>query len=141
MNANTKHAAQRTPGPWITYYDDSPMTPIKGWKIKADDDIQSPIGLVPETLGGNKNKYGRSPHQEANAAFIVQACNAHGDLVAALEFIASQSTWNEDMQHVPQMRRTKADISNILDRAIEQARAALDHPEQQTDNGGHNESH
>lgn len=33
--------------------------------------------------------------QEANAAFIVKACNSHEQLVAALRFYANESDWDE----------------------------------------------
>jgi hypothetical protein len=61
------------------------MTPLAGWKIKANDTIMTPIAIVPETIGGRKNKEGRSPWQQANAAFIVEAVNSHAALTAVLD--------------------------------------------------------
>lgn len=46
-------------------------------------------------------------------------------MLATLRKIASFQTWNECAQATPQVRLSKAAISNLLDRAILDARAAI----------------
>lgn len=46
-------------------------------------------------------------------------------LLDAMRTIAAMKTWKECMQATPQIRHTKADISNLLDLAIEIARAEV----------------
>ena len=47
------------------------------------------------------------------------------DFLAALKEIAAMQTWNENARATPQVRLSKADISNLLDRAITTARSAI----------------
>jgi hypothetical protein len=61
-----------TPGPWA-------VDPEKPTEIVASDGA----AIASTDFFGD----GAATAVEANAAFIVRACNAHGDLVAALEFV------------------------------------------------------
>lgn len=47
------------------------------------------------------------------------------ELLAALKSIAGVLTWNECAQATPQVRLTKAEISNALDSTVGFARAAI----------------
>jgi hypothetical protein len=47
------------------------------------------------------------------------------EALAALQKIAALKTWNECAQAVPQVRLSKAEISNLLDQTILDARAAI----------------
>lgn len=58
---------------WKKNYNDGPAVVLKGWQIKEDTDIQTPICVVPEPIGGHKNDEGRSPYQEARATLIEHA--------------------------------------------------------------------
>jgi hypothetical protein len=51
--------------------------------------------------------------------------DARHDMLAALHEISGLMTWNECTQSAPQIRQTKAEISNALDRCIGLARAAV----------------
>lgn len=64
---------------------------------------------------------GPIPATTANARLIAAA----PDLFAALGDIARVATWNECATAEPQIRMSKADISNALDFCITQARAAI----------------
>ena len=62
---------KHTPGPWKAVRDNSHLR-LQQWDVYADNGRGK---LLAEVLGDNA---------EANADFIVRACNAHDDLLAAL---------------------------------------------------------
>jgi hypothetical protein len=70
----------RTPGPWKTSTLDNTDIAIHGksQKGKHGGTVSDLIATV---------SCGLNSIQAANAAFIVQTCNAHDELVAALEFL------------------------------------------------------
>ena len=82
-----KPAAQRTPGPWILA-DDRGM-------IFASNDRQAPlIAQCPKESNG-QHGVTRST-RDANAAFIVTACNAHDELVRKVEGLETlRPVWAE----------------------------------------------
>jgi hypothetical protein len=65
---------------------------------------------------------GKDPTDQdrANAAFIVRACNAHDELVRALEAIAECAT--PDFDDAGFQRRARIDLQNIARAAIRKAR-------------------
>lgn len=63
----TKEIVKHTPGPWKLVWREPPVVENSGWVVKQDDDIQFPIAIVTQTIGGTK-----SP-QEANARLIASA--------------------------------------------------------------------
>ena len=127
----TKHAAQRTPGPYRA-------RPIPGgrdgrYNYWIDGGEHSkPLADVRD----------HGDESVATAAFIVRACNSHDALVAALEAAELSCTQARLANGVG--KKTQAEQIRFLLASFEllatEARAALAHPEQQTDNGGHNES-
>jgi len=72
-------AAKHTPGPWhIAAYGDSlRQTIVRGSKAIANI-------VAPHSHGDDKDRVPSQDEAQANAAFIVAACNAHDELVAAL---------------------------------------------------------
>lgn len=84
---NTQDAAIHTPGPWRV---------TERMIIERPIVIKEHISLAP--IGGPTFAFfpaGRDARvdlQKANAAFIVRACNNHGALVDALEYILTAST-------------------------------------------------
>lgn len=77
MTTETKH----TPTPWRNYTNNVCAGPLKGCFIDARKNNES-TARIADVLA-----YGGVASQEeceANAAFIVRACNAHNDLVAVL---------------------------------------------------------
>ena len=63
-----------TPTPWA----------VEGWLIVKDKGVRYSIADVMTTANLNDSE------KEANAAFIVRACNSHDDLVAAAELLLQQ---------------------------------------------------
>ena len=62
------------------------------WKLSPTDDtciIDAERNVVAE-ISGDYNSPDTWPLMEANARFIVTACNAHDELVAALQEIAKE---------------------------------------------------
>lgn len=67
----SNNSVARTPGPWVNVGDS--VNRVDDWEFIAD-------------CNGQNN----DPNKDiANATFIVTACNAHNELVAALQKIAS----------------------------------------------------
>jgi hypothetical protein len=54
-----------------------PVGDHAGWNLKAENDMQTPIALVLEPVGGRKDDDGRSPWQRGIAAHLVKLWNAH----------------------------------------------------------------
>ena len=75
--------AERTPSPWSVPILDAPQPNPHNWV--ADLSIKTPDGYL--ALGTR----GMAPKGvlQANAEFIVRACNAHDTLRASLELIAN----------------------------------------------------
>jgi hypothetical protein len=73
--------AKHTQGPWAARYIIAPEAVLTGWHIKSTNEAGTPVCVVPETIGGIKNKQGQSPFQTANAALIAAA----PELLAVLE--------------------------------------------------------
>jgi len=67
------HLKGHTPTPWTTFLNDSQVAEMDGQGICA-------MWRVLPELSDEDNAEGR-----ANARFIVRACNAHNDLVTALD--------------------------------------------------------
>ena len=74
---NTK--AKPTPGPWV-----SPGTDAGNRAICAA--INGKRRTLAHVYGGDDCSISEQT-RDANAAFIVRACNSHDELVAALEFV------------------------------------------------------
>lgn len=95
-----------TPLPYRTYF--SPLgNPSKGWMIKAADEIETPIGILPDPMESGK--------QQANAEFIVRACNSHYEL---LELVKNQRAIFDCELIAPdvQTSHSKEFLEAILDR-------------------------
>lgn len=75
--------SRHTPGPWKVANNGISGKKTATFRIWRNDPLQAD--------GENKGYACIAPHVhgEANAAFIVRACNAHDDLLAALERIAN----------------------------------------------------
>lgn len=69
----TKH----TPGPWKVSKLDGRTINGKAYRNRAGNLVTPAIASIKERTG----------ETEANAAFIVQACNCHDELVAALKML------------------------------------------------------
>ena len=96
----TKH----TPTPW-----------------KAGHYITSPDKVIMDSIGmaiANMNMAERNT--EANAAYIVHACNAHDELVAALESMIKLADWYAGFAPVSNEARTQSQIDR------DKAREALE---------------
>lgn len=80
---------QHTPTPWAATY----RKQVDEWWIgakNADPLLKIPISQMTCAI---KSMSGNSPQEAAaNAAFIVRACNAHDELVGALEGLLDQLT-------------------------------------------------
>jgi len=91
--SETKH----TPGPWRV--DPTPNAGDKFAIVARDEDYseitqgdayyerEQPICYFSSVVDHQANTYHNNPKDEANAAYIVRACNAHEDLVTALKEI------------------------------------------------------
>ena len=64
-----------TPEPWKKEYVGAPFSDMPGWHLYDTTEIKRPIGVIPEPIGGRKDKHGRSPYQTANASRIVACVN------------------------------------------------------------------
>lgn len=83
-----------TPTPYIVHYN----TDENQHCIVSEERTDSQWNRVVAVVG----QAGKAPQHitkenEANAAFIVRACNAHDALVEALELIAASGTQNADV--------------------------------------------
>ena len=98
---------QHTPGPW-TYERLQPY--MKGCAIGTGNlAIPTASTLIATAWNTTKGLSGpQDAETEANARFIVQACNAHDELLAALK--ECMSLVGED--NLPE------DVNDILDRAL-----------------------
>ena len=94
----------RTPGPWKQ---------DGRYIARADPDV---IALIATTNIGGAD----SATQEANAAFIVLACNSHDRLVKALEQAALELREAANV-----FRPTFPGMATLMDMASENARSAL----------------
>jgi hypothetical protein len=84
MTTATKQT-QRTPGPWYVHTSaDNYHVPVivsrEGRPVANDGNV---LTLIVKFRAYNR-------YERANAAFIVRACNAHDDLLAALRSIAER---------------------------------------------------
>ena len=82
-------------GPWQARYIMLPEAVLTGWHIKSTNMAETPICVVPETIGGIKDKNRRSPFQTANAQLIAAA----PELLNVLE--RSLSTLERVLQKCP----------------------------------------
>lgn len=99
-------STQHTPGPWT-------RTPEERFKHDSSAGIKGPNGnYLAAALDFNRTD--RDEEVEANAEFIVRACNAHDELLAALE----------DIIETP-VGHTTADCAKDLAACIRIARAAI----------------
>ena len=73
-------------------------------------------------LNGLYEDAGAHDLQQDNARFIVRACNAHDELVAALEEIRQGCIARRPGHCDAHMNRTKAEIEAIAERALAKAR-------------------
>lgn len=73
---NTKATAQHTPTPWV-------HDPVLPAHVYSDD----ATGSIVATCTGFSFAPRPEAEKRANAAFIVRACNAHDELVAALRMV------------------------------------------------------
>jgi len=71
--------------PLKAVYLSGPQFALDGWQIKTDDDIEVTIAVVPETIGGRKDKNGRSPRQTTYANLFKTA----PDLLASCESLVN----------------------------------------------------
>lgn len=117
MSIEKKQFKGHTPGPWFTYFDDSPLTPVTGWKLKRDSDIQEPIALFPVMTAKGKKI------QEANSKLCASAPALLYELVACKTALRDMLTLNEHMmEYVGQMALPNY---RLLNEAPIAARAAL----------------
>lgn len=82
-------SAARTPGPWQV------TSPIRKNSRKPTIATADRIPYAIATVCGGIGEGAR----EANAAFIVRACNAHDDLVAAAKRVLSSQWASIDYEH------------------------------------------
>ena len=109
----TESKAAHTPGPWAA----------KNWRICAnfEDGNPLPIKVICDTA---HNKEMRTEENEANAEFIVRACNAHDEFVQAAEHAVdlieawmngilakSGITWESEDDHPPALKELRAAIA------------------------------
>lgn len=92
--------AQHTPTPWNVL---SPKGTLCAWRIVSNDDCN--VAFVAQRLS--------NAEADANAAFIVTACNAHDELVAALRNLEAELHLAYD------------DVPAGVDACMAQARAVL----------------
>ncbi len=112
MNTNTQKT-QHTPGPWRVERSPLPSLPSHVG-ISGGDHIW--LAAVVARLNGQKY-----PEGEANAAFIVRACNNHEALVAALR------SCSEALDEAKRFADSKGslELAAFCASEAEQARAAL----------------
>lgn len=98
----SNNSVARTPGPWVNVGDS--VNRVDDWEFIAD-------------CNGQNN----DPNKDiANATFIVTACNAHDDLVAALsEAVRLLQRTDMDMERGERTNPTSIDV------CLTRARAAL----------------
>jgi len=82
----------RTPGPWCVFngYPGQPEI----WQVGANTTYERPIAILSQLSDHPLESH---PTTDANAEFIVRACNAHDDLLAALQEL---SYWSERVNGV-----------------------------------------
>lgn len=74
---------RRIPKRLLVSYRNDPTVRLPGWVIYEDTSIKTPIAILPEPIGGVKNRQGRSPYQEAYAHLLIHAANTHHRLLSA----------------------------------------------------------
>ncbi len=74
--------SKHTKTPWKMEWVEPPLVVYPGWWIRTNDSVGFPIAFVTETIGGT------NPPQQANARFIVTACNSHDKLLEACKGVA-----------------------------------------------------
>jgi hypothetical protein len=82
-----------TPGPWTHNFGQD------GWLIEAADEEQTyRVACVFEDIGAYRipDADNRDDEGEANARFIVQACNSHDELLEALRPLAALGLWEDN---------------------------------------------
>ncbi len=87
--STTETKAKRTPGPWLVTGEN-----LQGrFFVICDNSAAPPLLLVRYS----DNPLATRDKAEANAAFIVHACNLHDELVAGFKYIANDGalTLNE----------------------------------------------
>ena len=102
-----------TPGPWTHNFGQD------GWLIEAADEEQTyRVACVFEDIGAYRipDADNRDDEGEANARFIVQACNSHDELLEALRGLC-------DELHKGRKLDARKDYSLLV--ADAQARAAI----------------
>ena len=93
--------AERTPGPWIV------MGRANGY-IRRMDAPHGELAVARVMTGRSKEEFA------CNAAFIVLACNAHDELVAALERTAHALELAYSKKPLRDMAETLAEANAIL---------------------------
>lgn len=76
---------ERTAGPWVV----EPNGYAISGPVRARQNYREPVAYCPPEL----------LNRDANAAFIVQACNAHADLVVALRGLSDCAASINGAQH------------------------------------------
>ena len=71
---------KRTPGEWVVTKDYYVQAYVPEWQ----DEREPGMHTIAKACGGSHEM------RKANAAFIVRACNAHDELLAALESIVAE---------------------------------------------------
>lgn len=90
-----------TPTPWI-FNQNKGCIEVNGEKLLVNG-VSLPCGNHPE-----------SNHATANAQFIVRACNAHDELVAALKLALCQlKVWNSTISQSWEFYRKSPEIQKI----------------------------
>ena len=92
--------AEHTPVPWSEPYQDDYPGDEGWWILNGKSGIDEYAVCV---------TFWMNPNQEADARFIWRACNAHDDLLAALERVEEinrrDETWNPDLTATDNERR------------------------------------
>lgn len=113
---NTKRSpSKRTLRPryFLTYRDD-PTVIMPGWVLYQNNAAKTPVGILPEPMGGIKNRQGRSVHQARHAAFITHAANTHASLVKTVKK-AHQAAQTLARRIPKGQRQLTADMGAFLD--------------------------
>lgn len=109
---NTTPSQKHTPGPWTYFVGNADGRGL----------IRIEVDRSADGAGTHIASMQRGTQSEANAAFIVRACNAHDGLVAALE--TAKEYIRQDM-YESGLRRDYADTNtlNVIDAALRAAKA------------------
>jgi len=97
--------------PWTTYFDPMPHPYSNGmWRVKEQNDAQTPIAILPEPQGGKRDEDGRATYNKRNAMLIAAAPDLLNITLTYLAKLKRQKQWTGT---IAQIARIETILKNI----------------------------